>query len=82
MSNPKAYVGETCEVLVPIARNHTVAMLAEAQHYAQDTANAKCREAGCTATDVTLIARRPWPHSPELELLVYHATATEGRNDQ
>ncbi len=73
------YIGKTCEVLVPIVSRHTPAMLAEAQRHAQDTANAKCEAAGCDASDVTLVARRPWPgHDPEMELLVYHATAIEG----
>lgn len=74
-----SYIGQTCEVVVPLGRNSTIAMRAEAQRHAQDVADTKCREVGCVATDVTLIARRPWPGpQQDMELLVYQATATEG----
>lgn len=78
-----SYIGQVCEVVVPIDRNSTVAVQAEAQHHAQDTANAKCRGVGCSASDVTLITRRPWPGPQQnLELLVYHAIALEEPDGQ
>lgn len=74
------YVGRSCEVVVPIARNSAIAVQVQAQRHAQDTADAKCRAVGCIASEVTLIARRPWPGpQPGMEVLVYHATALAGR---
>jgi hypothetical protein len=78
-----SYVGETCRTVVFLHRgDETAANVAKAERNAWDVLDAKCREVGLVASNLTLVSRKPctepygqYEPAPHLDILTYEATA-------